>query len=244
MIQALELKLSRKYHLEAGTDGALRPIPLYSVRVVFDRYQSDVNVLPTEMNHACVVGGEFFQNVLADKPFLIHETICREYYRTLTNIARCKKRHVLILGKYVEHRGRLERIRTSLRQFNLEGLILDDLPDIEEQSLAEKMVTFASIARFLICDDLVPSGHINELEICSERRFTTAMLRLKGRPSTAMQADIADGVSFMRAVEYESDDDLENAIDEGVRWAQEIVRTRSYNFNRKYSWRSPQKILR
>ena len=150
----------------------------------------------------------------------------------------------MILGKYGEHRDRLETIRTSLRQFKLEGLILDDIPDIEEQSLAEKMVTFASIARFLICDDLVPSGHINELEICSERRFTTAILRLKGRPSTAMQADIADGVSFMRSVEYDSDNDLETAVAEGVKWAQEVVQIRSYNFNRKYSWRSPQKILR
>lgn len=243
IIKAMELRFSGKYHVEAGSDGVLRAIALYSVKVMFDEYQSEVNVLPTEMNHACVVGGEFFQNVLADKPFLIHETVCRQYFRTLANIARCKKQYVLILGKYGEHRIRLERIRGALSKFGLDGLILDDLPDIEEQSLAEKMVTFSSIARFVICDDLVPSGHINELEICSERRFTTAILRLKGRPSTAMQTDIADGVSFMRAVEYECSDDLEDAVAEAVKWAQNVVRARSYNFNRKYSWRSPQNIL-
>jgi hypothetical protein len=124
------------------------------------------------------------------------------------------------------------------------GLILDDLSDIEEQSLAEKMVTFASIARFIICDDLVPSGHIDELAICSERRFTTAILRVKGKPATAMQADIADDVSFMKAVEYDSDEELEVAVDQAVSWAQEIVKARSHNFNRKYTWRSPEKILR
>ena len=75
IIETMELKLSGNYHLEADRDGAWRPIPLYSVKTLFDQYQSDVNVLPTQMSHACVVGGEFFQNVLAEKPSLIHETI-------------------------------------------------------------------------------------------------------------------------------------------------------------------------
>ena len=106
------------------------------------------------------------------------------------------------------------------------------------------MVTFASIARFVICDDLVASGHINELDICSERRFTTAVLRLKGKASTAMQADIADDVLFMRAIEYESDDKLEDAVQAAVHWAQDTVTKRSQNFNRKYEWRNRQNVLR
>ena len=243
-VAMLELKPSGSCHWEKNADGTWINIPLFSARIQFDQFDVSANILPTEMQIPCVLGGEFFQIALAEKPYLIYDLLSRDHFRTLSNIARCKKRQVLIAGKYGEHLPRLERIRKVLSEFNLVGILLADLPDIEEQSLAEKMVTFASIARFVICDDLVPSGHINELDICSERRFTTTILRLNGRAATAMQADIADNVSFMKAIEYDSDDFLEEAVREAVEWAQETVTLRSRNFNRKYEWRSSQNVLR
>ena len=127
----------------------------------------------------------------------------------------------------------------------LTGLILDEYPDIEEQFLAEKMVTYAAISRFVIVDDSFPSGHINELEICHERKFVTAVLRLGGRATTAMQSNISDEVSFIREFGYVDDEALKSAVFEAAKWANEEVEERAKTLNRKYSdWRSPKKIMR
>lgn len=168
-----------------------------------------------------------------------------DHYRTLANAARCKKKYVLITGKYGEHRPRLERIKKALQTIDLIGLILDEYPDIEEQSLAEKMVTYASICRFVIVDDFVPSGHINELGICHERKFITSVLRCKGRAATAMQADIGAEVSFIKVFGYDRDEDVERVITEAAKWADNAVNDRAKMLNREYSnWRSPQKLMR
>jgi hypothetical protein len=243
-IEALGLTLANGSHLERSTEGNWNAVPLFLGKIIFDEYEIETTVLPTEMEMPCILGGDFFQRALAQKPYLLNELLSRDHLRTLANIARCKKKYVLIIGKYGEDRPRLERIRYVLKDFGLIGVLVDDLPDIEEQSLAEKMVTFASIARFVICDDSTASGHINELDICSERRFTTAILRPKGRGATVMQADIADDVWFMRVIDYDGPDDFEAAVRRSVSWALGTVLLRSYNFNRRYQWRSGQNVLR
>lgn len=192
----------------------------------------------------CILGGDFFQQALKGKEDLIIDLVLPDDRRALAAAARCKKRHVLIAGKYGAHRSRLEKIKTVLSSAGFIGLILDEYPDIEEQSLPEKMVTYASICRFVIVDDLVPSGHINELGICSERKFVTAILRKGGRASTAMQADIADEIQFMREFSYMEDTDFEARILDAAKWADETVNSRARRLNRKYSeWRGPDKIM-
>jgi hypothetical protein len=243
-VEALQLVSTGECHMERSLEGNSVAVPLFFGKIIFDEYEIETHILPTDMGMPCVLGGDFFQKALAKKPYLLHELLTRDHFRTLANVARCKKNHVLIIGKYGENRPRLEKIRGVLKEFGFVGLIVDDLPDIEEQSLAEKVVTFASIARFVICDDIAASGHINELDICSERRFTTAILRRGGKGATLMQADIADDVSFMRAIDYQNDEDLEDAVRKGVLWAQETVVTRAQNFNRRYQWRSGQNVLR
>jgi|GEM_PF-2732922 len=227
------------------------PVPLYGARIKFGSFDVETIVAPMgpsssgQGGPACVLGGDFFQKALADRSELIIELVMADHYRTLANAARCKKRYVLIAGKYGEHRPRLERIKAALSSVGLVGLILDEYPDIEEQSLAEKMVTYASICRFVIVDDLVPSGHINELGICHERKFITAILREKGKPATAMQADIASDVSFIKQVDYASEGDLDDAVRQAVDWANKAVLDRASTLNRLYSdWRSPEKIMR
>ena len=189
--------------------------------------------------------GDFFHKALADSSELITELVVSDHYRTLANAARCKKKYALVIGKYGEHRPRLEKIKTALDSLGIVGLILDEYPDIEEQSLSEKMVTFASISRFVIVDDLVPSGHIDELGICRERKFITAVLRQKGKPATAVQADIADEVTFLKQIDYESEEDLSQAVVEAVSWANRAVLNRAATLNRKYNtWRTPEKLMR
>jgi hypothetical protein len=244
VIELLELELTGEHHYEELGDRVNR-VPLFKAKVKFGAYEAETSVAPSDHGFpACVLGGDFFQKALRGKEELIYELIMPDHYRTLANAARCKKKYVLITGKYGEHRPRLERIKQALKSLDLVGLILDEYPDIEEQSLPEKMVTYASICRFVIVDDFVPSGHIDELGICYERKFVTAVLRFQGKASTAVQADIAAEVSFIKDFDYPSDADLEKTLVEAAKWANETVEERARRLNREYSdWRGPYKIM-
>jgi hypothetical protein len=244
-IKILGLKRSSEsYYQQHGQQ--LMTIPLYTAWIKFGDYQAETLVAPSEHGvPACILGGDFFQKALAGYEERIIELLMPDHLRTLAGAARCKKKYVLITGKYGEHRSRLDQIKKQLASLGLIGMILDEYPDIEEQSLAEKMVTYASICRFVIVDDFLPSGHINELGICHERKFITAILRLKGRASTAMQSDISEEVGFIKSFVYELSDAFEKAVDLAAQWANTAVEERAKKLNREYSsWRSPERIMK
>jgi hypothetical protein len=209
--------------------------------------QLNVETMITPSEHgspACILGGDFLQKALKGKESLFHELLLPDDRRALANAARCKKTHVLILGKYGAHRPRLKRIRQALSSIGLIGIIVDDYPDIEEQTLPEKVVTYASICRFAIVDDFVPSGHNVELEICSQRGFITSVLRLKGRATTAMQAHLTGKFPFMRAFDYDTDGELEATVLKAAEWADKTVTEWAEQLNRDFSaWRGPNKIM-
>jgi hypothetical protein len=226
---------------EIRSDGSIDSLPLYAIVMKFGEKSFQTLAVPHKGGLPCIVGGDFIQQ--ASRTELIFELLDREHWRALRNVARCKKKVVLIIGKYGDHRARLEQIEKLLADRGYQGLLLDNFPDIEEQSLPEKMVLFASIARFVLCDDSAPSGHIDELRICSEMRFTTAILRPLGRASTAMHADLAVHVDYMCAFQFE-EQTFDQALVDALRWAEEKVLERSASFNRLYGWRSPEKILK
>lgn len=242
-IQLLHFEQSDEVYSELK-EGKVNHFRLFRGQIKFGDLTVETVFLPATYNGPVVLGGDFFQKALRGKEGLISELIMPDHFRTLMDAARCKKRYVLILGSYGNKRERLERIKVALTNAGLVGLILDEYPDIEEQSLTEKMVTYASISRFVIVDDLAPSGHITELSVCHDLKFITAVLRERGRPSTAMQADIGDEVSFIKEFNYAEEIDLEQAVTAAVTWAGEAVTERAKSLNRKYSgWRSPTKIM-
>jgi hypothetical protein len=96
----------------------------------------------------------------------------------------------------------------------------------------------------VIVDDIAPSGHIKELEICQDLKFISAVLRMQGRPATAMQADVADEVSFIKEFTYEDDASLDQAIIDAATRTSGAVVERAKSLNRKYSaWRSPTQLM-
>lgn len=239
-IELLKFKPTGSHIAEIAPDNSIQSLPLYSVTLRFGQKEFQTWAVPYDGSLPCIVGGHFIQNVSQTEH--LFELLDPEHWRALRNVARCKKKVVLIIGKYGEHRARLEQLQKLLAARGYQGLILDDFPDIQEQSLPEKMVLFASIARFVLCDDIAPSGHIEELRICSEMKFTTAILRGGGRASTAMQACISLNVDYMRVFEFEMSAFEETAVT-ALGWAEEKVRERAAAFNRLYDWRSPEKML-
>lgn len=242
VIEHLELQPSAGHSFQEQ----LISCPLFAATINCGPLRVETVVTPSEHGSpACILGGDFFQKTLVDNEILVQELLMPDDARALASAARCKKRFVLIVGKYGEHRPRLERIKKYLSSQNLVGLLLDEYPDIEEQNLTEKLVTFASICRFVIADDPAPSSHIDELRICRELSFVTAVLRFKGRASAATQADITHEVSFMQSFSYTADDELERAVGDAARWADETVTERAMRLNRTYGdRRGPNEIVR
>jgi hypothetical protein len=243
LVKPLQLWPSGRLYLESSSEGKLLRLPLYLAKVTHGSLSFEIDVLPTKMNLPCVVGGEFIQRAIGPNYDWLYDLLSPPHWRALQDVSRTKKNTVLIIGKYGDNTIRLREIQDVLRKRSCEGILLEDFPDIEEQSLPEKMVLFACIARYVLCDDSFPSGHIEELKICSDLRFTTAILRPKGMASTAMQADLDQCCDFMKAFGYDSGNRL-SVLADALSWADEKVRERSAKFNQTYGWRSPEKILR
>jgi hypothetical protein len=244
MIELLELPPTGASHFQEN-QGRLVRIPLYHVTISFGELRVRTRMAPSDHGSpACILGGEFFQAAVGNNQRLIQDLVMPEHYRALRSVAHSKKRYALIAGKYGENRPRLERIKQALGSIGLRGVILDEHADIEEQSLAEKFVMYSTICRFVMIEDAAPAGHISELEICKERKFVTFFLRPCGKPSTLMQSDISDQVSYIKEFPYD-DSDFEQVVIVAAKWADEAVKDRARKLNRKYSaWRSPQKIMR
>lgn len=240
-IDLLKLEVSGQRYSH-WTPGGMQEFPLYKLTIEFGQYKIETVALPAPIGTPCVIGGDFFAKALVDRPTLLYELISPDHVRALYNAARCKKRCVLIAGKYGEERQRLTSIKEAISAIGFTGLILDELYDIEEQSLAEKFVTYASICRFVILDDIAPSGHLTEFSICQERKFVTALLRQDGRPSSAMIADADHETTYIREFRYHASGYVEAARSAAL-WANEEVRKRAHRLNRLYT-RTPEKILR
>jgi len=101
-----------------------------------------------------------------------------------------RKKVVLILGSYSsDGRARLTEIKAGLTDLNYDPLLVEDIEDLPGQTLQQKVVMLGSLARFVVLDDTEPSGHLTELRLCQENGWLTAVLRPRGRPSSAMSAN-------------------------------------------------------
>ena len=148
-----------------------------------------------------------------------------------------KSKAVLILGQDTTEIHRLRAIQTRLSDLGYTGLIVKDITDIEIQSVEEKVNMLASISRFVICENSTTSGYIDELKICANNRFVTALLQEGGKGATWMQADYSVDYPFIKTFEYPSSLDVSGKVDEAVKWAEQKLEQRRQEFNRLYPWR-------
>jgi len=243
LVTVLQLRPSGRSYFDSQPGGGLVPLPLYLAKVSYGNFSFEIDVLPTKMNLPCVVGGIFIQRAIGPNYDWLYDLLSPPHWRALRDVSRTKKNTVLIIGKYGDNTTKLREIQDVLQKNGYEGVLLQDFPDIEEQSLREKMALFACIARYVLCDDSFPSGHITELSICSQLRFTTAVLRPQGMASAAIDADLDKGSDFIKAFAYDPDN-LLSVLADALLWAEEKVRERSAEFNQLYKWRSPEKTLR
>lgn len=155
----------------------------------------------------------------------------------LSAIPSFKQSTILVLGQDTTQIIRLRAIQDRLREHGYTGIIVKDQTDIKIQSIEEKVNMLASLCKFVICDNTFPSGHIDELKICSLNRFVTAILQEEGKGATWMQADFPLDFSFMKIFTYSSAKQIGSAVDNAVQWAEGKIEERKAFFDRLYNWR-------
>ncbi len=167
----------------------------------------------------------------------VSSRVFSEVIHLLGSIGSFKKATVLVLGQDTTELHRLKTIQQRLRELGYTGIIVKDVADIEIQSIEEKVNMLASLTRFIICENSVASGHIDELKICASNRFVTAILQQEGMGATWMQADYPLDYSFMKTFKYSNLAGIKSAIDASVEWAETKQEERRNFLNALYHWR-------
>jgi len=153
-------------------------------------------------------------------------------------IQKYRKNCVLIIGNDTDKDSllRLQKIQDKLRSLNYEGILLKDYPDIQEQTIEEKLNLFGSVARFIICENSFYSGHIDELSICARNRFVTVIMQETGRYTTYLQMCYPIDFSFIKKIEYNLDT-MEDSVAKAVQIGESLVVRRKRELNKVYKFR-------
>lgn len=152
-------------------------------------------------------------------------------------IQQTKKQFVLVLGQDTTEIYRLHLICDALKNIGYTGIIVKEIPDLEIQSIEEKVNMLASLSRFVICDNSFTSGHIDELKICSSNRFTTAIIQEEGKGATWMQADYPVDFKFIHTFSYSDISKISAVTKQAAYWAEDWLNIRTGNLNSLYPWR-------
>jgi hypothetical protein len=213
-------------------------LPIYRARLRFGERVFDTDVLAVNASLACAIGSNLVLQAAGENSRFLYDLFMTDIVRALTGVARSKERTVLLLGSYEGGADRLKQIRGTLVGLGLEGVMLKDFVDIQQQSLYEKMLMFGSLARFIICDESAASGHLIELKACADIAFVTVILRNRGKPVTWMNSDIAAERTYMKIFAVQNDVDLPTRVKEAVEWAEGKVVERTNYYNQQYPWRN------
>jgi len=144
---------------------------------------------------------------------------------------------VFIIGQDTTEVHKLQAIQSTVNGMGYRGLIAKDIEDFRIQTLEEKVELLGSLCRFVICENSVASGHIDELKICANNHFVTAILQQIGSGATRMQADYEMDYSFIKTFTYADVKNVDDAVRSTIEWAEQKIRERQEALGRFYPWR-------
>jgi hypothetical protein len=210
-------------------------VPLVSVVVQVDGQNFTIRPAVIQHIEQPVLGWDIIKQGFRHPVFI--NLVVGDVLHILDAIPSLKNNTVLVLGQDTSEIGRLRSIQAKLSELAYNGIVVKDIVDIDIQSVEEKVNMLASLSRFVICENSVASGHIDELKICATNRFVTAILQQEGMGATWMQADYPLDFSFMKTFSYSTRTRINAAVEKAVEWAEKKLNERKSFFNHMYSWR-------
>lgn len=153
-------------------------------------------------------------------------------------ITACKTKMVLILGKdspdeYLEN---LQVISSVVESKGYQPILIKMQPEVETITNEEKMLAYASLARFVIIEKSDAAGQIDEAKICAFNRLPSIWIQKEDLGDTWMQGDYEVDFKNIKTFKYE-DSSLRQCLDEAISWVERFLEEKTYYLNALYPWR-------
>lgn len=156
-------------------------------------------------------------------------------------VASCKSKVVLILGKDSpeEYLKYLEDVASKVESRGYQPLLIKKQPEVETITNEEKMLAYASLARFIIIEKSEAAGQIDEAKICAFNRLPSIWIQKEGTGDTWMQGDYEVDFKSIKTFKYD-DSSLEKCLDQGIDWVEGYLKEKANQLNTLYPWRRGQ----
>ncbi len=153
----------------------------------------------------------------------------------------CKTKVVLILGKDspTEYLEKLQEIANIVERKGYQPILIKKQPEVETITNEEKMLAYASLARFVLIEKSEAAGQIDEAKICAFNRLPSIWIQKEGVGDTWMQGDYEVDFKNVKTFKYE-DISLEQCLDQGINWVEGYLKEKTAHLNALYPWRSEQ----
>lgn len=151
-------------------------------------------------------------------------------------LSRFRQRRILLLGDFRAGRDRLSAIAKVLEKLGYLPIFADEIPDVREHDLRQKISLLALSCRFVVIEDSTPAGQLTELPLVEASRVVAVVLRLVGSRSSWMTDQVSQTSSVIKEDEYE-DATLEDAITKAVSWAEVQLERLGRTLDERFPWR-------
>lgn len=152
-------------------------------------------------------------------------------------LERFKKGHVLLLGDFgQEGIKRIQRMTELLGTIGYYGFTLQDVREVPEYDLRQKLTAVAPVCRFVVVDDSSRAGQAAELPIIEMLRVTTIVMRLRGSQSTFVTRGLSATSKNILEVEYDFTD-IEKVLNDAVQWVESTIGELQERYSKNYPWR-------
>lgn len=152
-------------------------------------------------------------------------------------LSRFRERRVLLLGDFANERERLNSLSAEVEKLGYLPILADEIPDIREQDLRQKILMLSLACRFVIVEDSVPAGQLTEVPLVELSRSVMLVLRRTGLRSSWMTEGMSASSSVVLEREYD-DDNFAQVLTEGVAWAEEQIQRLGRHFDERLPWRA------
>jgi hypothetical protein len=152
-------------------------------------------------------------------------------------LTRFRERRVLLLGDFANGRERLNSLSLELEKLGYLPILADEIPDIREHDLRQKILMLSLACRFVIVEDSVPAGQLTEIPLVELSRSVVLVLRHTGFHSSWMTEGTSATSSVIREREYD-DGTVTEVLAEGAAWAEEQIDRLGRHFDDRLPWRA------
>ena len=146
---------------------------------------------------------------------------------------------ILVLGpdsnSYIT---RLKKIQEAISLLGYNSILVREQKEFGHETVEQKLLRLALSSRFVLVEDSIAAGQIDELSLIARSRITVAVLREHGKGGTWMQSDYDLDFPVKYFNYYVNvPTDLYQAVSKAVEWADERNRNRSKLLGERYPWR-------